>query len=202
MGIQHQSIPGHWNYFLVLEADVQAVSRWIEFSESNNSTYSIELARLLMTAAAEVDVVAKLLCANIGDKKADNIKRYRKVLKAAVPDLMHAVVEMPAHGLTFTPWSNWDSKDENKHPDWWTANNKVKHHRGEHFDRATLKNVLNATAGLLLLLVLYYGKTTTHLFPPKNFQPRTFAMLEGQLGPASILRLLVPEGVPWEMAAQ
>ena len=59
MGIEHQPVPHDWNYFFCLEEDIIALSRWIEFSAENERDYSIELARLLMTAGAEVDVVAK-----------------------------------------------------------------------------------------------------------------------------------------------
>ena len=59
MGIEHQPVPHDWNYFFCLEEDIIALSRWIDFSAENERVYSIELARLLMTAGAEVDVVAK-----------------------------------------------------------------------------------------------------------------------------------------------
>ena len=59
MGIEHQPVPPDWNYSFCLEEDIIALSRWIEFSAENERVYSIELARLLMTAGAEVDVVAK-----------------------------------------------------------------------------------------------------------------------------------------------
>ncbi|MDY6948842.1 MAG: hypothetical protein SXG53_24370, partial [Pseudomonadota bacterium] len=58
-----------------------------------------------------------------------------------------------------------------------------------------LKNALNATAGLLILLVLLYGADQAYLFPaPKLFVPHTFAAKEGEA-----LRLFTPDGanVPW-----
>jgi hypothetical protein len=199
MGIAHQPVLPHWQYFLALEEDVARTSRWIEFEEANLKVYSIELARLLMTAAAEADVIAKLLCRNIDKKaKAETIGGYRTVLLAAVPDLIGAQVVLPAHGMTLTPWANWKVDKADLHPEWWTANNKVKHHRDMHFSRATLKNVLNATSGLLLLLLLYYSKEVTHVGMPKHFRPLAFANLEGAPD-WSALRLLVQDGVPWGM---
>jgi hypothetical protein len=44
----------HWNYPLVIETDVNRLSRYVEFCGDNFKTYSVELARLLMTSAAEV----------------------------------------------------------------------------------------------------------------------------------------------------
>ncbi len=196
MAKSHYEIPAHLNYFLCIEDDLQRLSRWIEFSPDNEAVYSIELARLLMTASAEVDVVAKALCKSIDKKsKAENIKDYYSVLIAAVPMLPSAKVLMPRYGLTFCPWSNWGIEDKYTSPDWWTGNNDVKHHRAEHFYQANLKNVLNATAGLLLLLLLLYSKDSHYLSPaPKLFLPRSFAILEGES-----LRLLIPDEtkLPW-----
>ena len=51
----------HWNYFLAFDSDAEKLSRYIEFTTDNFEAYSIELVRLLLSAASEVDVVAKLL---------------------------------------------------------------------------------------------------------------------------------------------
>jgi hypothetical protein len=135
-----------------LEDDLLQLSRWIEFSADNETVYSIELARLLMTAAAEVDVVAKALCKAIDrERNASSINVYQSVLLQAVPMLPQAQVEMPRFGMLFQPWSNW--AEPTTPPDWWQGNNKVKHHRAEHFRQANLKNVLNAIAALLVLLL-------------------------------------------------
>ena len=47
----------HWNYFLAIEKDLEHLSRYIEFSDANLGTYSIELTHLLLSASSEVDVV-------------------------------------------------------------------------------------------------------------------------------------------------
>jgi hypothetical protein len=54
------------------------LSRYVEFHENNFNCLSIEIARILLASAAEVDVVSKLLCKTINPKsRADNIHRYR-----------------------------------------------------------------------------------------------------------------------------
>lgn len=194
MAIEHHEIPAHLNYFLCIEDDLQRLSRWIEFSPDNEAVYSIELARLLMTASAEVDVVAKALCKAIdNESKASDIHAYQSKLIKAVPMLSDAKVLMPRYGMTFNPWESWHEKKNP--PDWWRGNNKVKHHRAEHFNQANLKNVLNATAGLLLLLLLFYSKESIYLYPtPRFFVPSSFAVMEGEA-----LRLVIADGteLPW-----
>lgn len=147
-----------------------------------------------MTASAEADVIAKRLCAIIDPaRRASSINAYQSVLCQALPAIPSAEVEMPRYGMTFRPWSNWQRADSP--PDWWQGNNKVKHHRAEHFKQANLKNVLNATAALLVLLLLYLKSQNMHHIEPLNlFSPRTIAMPNGVQ-----LLLLVPDGsnVPW-----
>ena len=179
MGIEHQQVPHDWNYFFCLEEDIIALSRWIEFSSENEGVYSIELARLLMTASAEVDVVAKSLCSIIKpEAKASSISAYKSVLLEAFPDRPDSTVYIPRFGKSLHPWSTW--RKEKASPLWWSANNKVKHHREEHFTQANLKNVLNSVAALFVLLVLRTARDRPSLDPgPTVFEPGTYAFRDG-----------------------
>lgn len=145
----------HWNYFLALEKDLENLSRYIEFCQSNFNCYSLELARILLASASEVDVVAKQLCQklNLGSE-ADNIHHYRDEIKIVYPQLPDFKVLIPRYGLTLLPWSNWNRSQGV--PIWWTAYNKVKHHRNTDFKRANLKNVLNAVSGLFVVTLYFY----------------------------------------------
>lgn len=80
--------------------------------------------------------------------------------------------------MLFAPWEEWQKPKSP--PLWWTANNKVKHHRQEHFVDANLKNVLNATAGLLLLLAISYDHVARVVKPgPALFLPKEYASVCG-----------------------
>jgi hypothetical protein len=154
MGIEESKIPQHWNYFLALEEDLSRLSRYLELTQDNFKAYSLELARILFAAASEVDVVAKRLCERIeGAADADSINKYRSAIAPAYPEFATATVSLPKFGLSLTPWEQW-GKDQN--PVWWTAYNKVKHHRHTDFEKANLKNALNAVAGLFVLLLFFY----------------------------------------------
>ena len=147
----------HWNYFLALEADIEKLARYVEFTNENFNTYSIELAHLLLAISSEVDVVARQLCSNLeSTSRAENIEGYRTIIKRNLPSIATETITIPRYGLTLNPWQNW-ANDES--PNWWKDHNKVKHSRNEHFEKANLSNVLNAMAGLFLLVLHYYKNT-------------------------------------------
>lgn len=144
----------HWGYFLALEEDAERLSRYIEFSELNKDTYSLEIARLLLTAASETEVVARQLCCKIKDgSKAGNINEFAAEILPVFPHLNDLVVRIPRFELEFQPWEDWT---ETSRPSWWGSYNKIKHERHENFDKATLYNFLNALAGLFTLLLLLF----------------------------------------------
>jgi len=154
MGIQQTETPQHWNYLLSIEEDLFTLFRFVEPTESNMSTYSLELARILFSASSEVDVVAKLICNNLNsDTIAKNINDYRQIITDLIPRFYEVTVHLPRYGLILNPWKNWGSE---KNPDWWKAYNNVKHERNEHFQDANLMSTLNSVAALYVMLLFFY----------------------------------------------
>ncbi len=144
----------HWSYYLTVVQDLMAVSRHVELAEDNYSTYSIELVRMLLAIGSEIDVVAKVLCRQANPTtSAANMDEYRTILMGTYPSLTAVEVSMPKHGLTFTPWLEWRQA---ANPSWWRVYNKVKHERNEYYREANLRNVLQATAGLCVLVCYLY----------------------------------------------
>jgi hypothetical protein len=147
----------HWNYFVALTQDLERISRYIEFHEENYSTYSVELAHLLLSASSEIDVVSKLLCDFIDPATtAENINHYRDIITGGWPAMVDEKVYIPRYNLVLDPWENWRTGTTN--PDWWQSYNKVKHERNAHFSKANLKNTLNSMAALLVVIVHYYAR--------------------------------------------
>lgn len=73
----------YWQYFAALDSDLLRISRYVEFASPNMDTYSIEFARLILSAGSEIDVLAKVLCDQHGLTIAsDNINGYRDALTA------------------------------------------------------------------------------------------------------------------------
>lgn len=145
----------HWNYFLAIERDLERLSRFVEFDERNYGCFSLEIARILLAAGAEVDVVCKQVTqAASPGIKAENINAYRDVLVQAHAAIPGFEVMIPRHGLSLNPWEAWGRPDGV--PAWWTAYNKTKHNRNTHFERANLKNALNAVAGVFVVTLYLY----------------------------------------------
>jgi hypothetical protein len=172
MAITSRKIESHWNYLLAIEGDLERLSRFIEFDRHNFECFSVEITRILLTSGAEVDVVCKQICKKLNSaSSANNISHYRDEICAAYPHIPDFEVLLPRYGLTLTPWINWNMS--NNPPEWWSAYNKIKHHRDAEYNQANLKNGLNAVCGLfVMVLYLYKEKAITGGLapPPKLLQ--------------------------------
>jgi hypothetical protein len=154
MAVAQLPVRPHWNYFLALDSDLSRLSRYVEFHPDNYGCFSLEIARVQLAAASEVDVVAKLLCKKINPKsKAEKIDQYRAEVLATFPQIAQFEVVAERFGLTMRPWREWA---EGKSPLWWTAYNDVKHQRDTHFKKASLENMLHAVAGLFVVCLYFY----------------------------------------------
>jgi hypothetical protein len=156
----------HWQYFLAIESDLEATSRFVEFSQKNYATYSIEFARILLSCGSEVDVVAKALCQKIDPLgKYEKIDNYRPTITGAYKKLSTIEISLPRYGLAIKPWEKW-SGDSN--PSWWKSYNNVKHHRNTCFEEANLENAIRSIGGLFALVLYYYKED---LSKPDFFWP-------------------------------
>jgi hypothetical protein len=175
MAIVTGKIEPHWNYLLALERDLAQISRFVEFDSRNFECFSLEIARVLLAAAAETDVVAKQVCQSLNSQSsAETITAYRDELTAAYPRIATFTVELPRFGLTLHPWDEW--RRPTGVPIWWTAYNKTKHERHTLYHQANLKNTLNAVAGLFVLVLYLYKSKAEHgeLVPiPELLRPGT-----------------------------
>ena len=145
----------HWNYFIALENDIDNISHYIELSRYNKNTYSIELAKLLMTASSEIDVILKMIC-NIYGEKTENINEYKNCVKKYCKNMINEKYFINKYLMSGKPWFCWSKKDD-KNPIWWKAYNSVKHSRNISFRDAKLENVLNAVGALLICNIYYYS---------------------------------------------
>lgn len=188
MAITIRTTSVHWNYFLALENDLQKLSRYVEFAEANFDCFSLEISRILFAAASEADVVAKQLCRKISAKSAaSSVHPYRRTIMQAYPGFADFKVTIPRFGMEpFKPWERWKLPDGV--PIWWTAYNKVKHHRNTEYHQGNLKNALNSVGGLFILILYLYRENAENakLLPipslfrvtDENFDGTTFNDVE------------------------
>ncbi len=108
----------HWNFFLAIENDLKNLNRFIDFSEENSQTFSLETARILMAACAELDVVLKQLCQVLNPASTpNNINEYHDIIISNIPSFKGFKVLIPSQKMEQIPWDTWEL---NKPPAWWT----------------------------------------------------------------------------------
>jgi hypothetical protein len=175
----------HWNYFLALESDLKTISRYVEIHEANLNTFSIGLTQLFLATCSEIDVVLKEICKIVSLQKGQSINHYYQVVAEKVPLLFEKSVLLPLYQIQLWPFQHWL---QNQPPKWWTAYNKVKHHRNTNYADANLSNTLNALAALYVLIYelmrIYKGKSDMEFSGKlifKHLQPaQELFMLEGE----------------------
>lgn len=170
----------HWDYFLALEEDLAQLSRYIELHEDNFATYSIECARLLGSSCAEVEAVLKL---GAGLSTRDKFKRCFGELGEDAQQLVESYTTVRRGGLVLFPWAQWSNTSG---PDWWEANNQIKHGRSANYRQANLGHAVNALAGLFSALLVSFRRLDMSQVMPA---PHLFRAHE-RLG----LHCMTPEG--------
>jgi len=156
LGKEHKMTLPHWEYFLAIESDLSASTRFVEFTAENFAVYSIEFAHILLSSSSEVDVIAKSLSNMLfPDRSHQNINDYREAITQSFSRFANIEVRIPRYGLSLQPWKAW-ARDEN--PIWWKSYNKVKHERNTFYKEANLENALNAVAGLFSLVLFLYRR--------------------------------------------
>ncbi len=144
----------YWQYFLAIESDLEATVRFVEPSHRNFNTYSIEFAKVLLTASSEVDVICKLLARDIDSTlRSDNIGEHRTVIIEKYPHFPEMQILVPRYELKFEPWLPWAT---GLNPEWWQSYNAVKHERHTSFPMANQNNAFQSVAGLFCLLAYLY----------------------------------------------
>lgn len=147
----------HWRYFLSLEREFCDTLRYVEFTPAQQNVYSFEYARLLILVCSELDVLFKVICTSVEPSNdADSIEKYFACVTTKYR-VQSEVVRVDRYSSRIAPFEHWN---EHAPPSWWTAHNKVKHHRHEHFEQATLSNTLQALSGLFVANLLVLNEFT------------------------------------------
>lgn len=147
----------HWDYFLLLEKDLIALSDYIELSEENFNAYGPRLAQFVLSVGSELDVVLKFFLqirstdfARYG-KQNLNMGHYRKALqKIAKSQFETACVKLARADLALTPWAH-TLGDLDVPISWWRNYNNVKHERSKYYVDANLETALMLFSALFIV---------------------------------------------------
>ncbi|MCF7849793.1 MAG: hypothetical protein K9M45_13160 [Kiritimatiellales bacterium] len=149
----------YWQYFLKLESDFHAATRYIPCSKENEATCSIEFAQQLVCISTECEAIIKKLCKTIDHKSpADNMGHYKRTLLKKFPEIHKAPVYLDRFHRTVHPLAEWGNSGGRI--EWWNAYQDVKHHRDSNFEKANLKNTLHALCALLILELYLYASVS------------------------------------------
>jgi hypothetical protein len=169
--------PEHYTRaFLIIQADILKLFEYIEPSDINNTSYSYRIHELLMRVCIEVEANFKAVFReNIytptfssgkraGQPRIDkdwNINDFKLINKTHHLD--DYSIELPfwkGSQNIRKPFINWKT---NGSLEWYQAYNQSKHDRLNNFEKANLKNLIDAYCGLCVLL--------TSQFRDVDFQP-------------------------------
>ena len=168
-------IKKYWNYYLRIEEEFYNTRNFVEFSEDNFGTYSIEYLKLYLSVCSEIDVVGKYIAKSFNNSsKPNNIMEWWKEIieKLKFENKYLYDVEISFIDIkTIIPWENFNypNNPNANSPAWWRTYNDVKHNRTEidkdthkeFFTQANLQNVISAFAGLYVLEKSYIKSIAT-----------------------------------------
>lgn len=172
-------IRDYWSYYIELEEQLVSTKRYVDFSELNNKTFSVEYLKLLQATCGEIDVVAKVLSEYIDptfmSQRYINIQKWGFVIQQAFPNIENTAVRFNNDYIVI-PWHHWAYKKHEYRngsvrydlakgkdtPKWWRAYNALKHERTSayrkgktNYVQANLGNVISAMAALYILEQLF-----------------------------------------------
>ncbi len=176
----------YWEYFLSLEDDLERCTKYVDFAAKNYKTFSNEFAKIIMSASAEFENVAKDLCGLIDpscNPNKINIESIYKTIGKEYPKMFTIRVLVTRYKLTLRPFNKWTAT---KRPEWWSDGyNQIKHDRTNNFEKANLEYALLSTSGLFVVILYFHQKMSGGIHVDINRAPSLFD-LENKTGGANI----------------
>ncbi|MDF1739615.1 MAG: hypothetical protein P1U86_10685 [Verrucomicrobiales bacterium] len=171
MSVKH-SLP-HWNYYRLLEQDLEDSFRYVHFCRDHFDVYSDHFARIILTAATEIEnVLYDFAVWSKYTPTPKNIVQHFDSVTARFPSLPTMQMVMPRYSLMLTPFEGWSSGAS---PEWWSKGyNKIKHERTHHPDAPKLIYATRAVAALQVILLHYYRVKFGACTMPAELMPRLF----------------------------
>lgn len=130
-------------------------------ARSNSAVYGPAISQILATCAMEVEALMRAVFeANTG-KAESNVNDWHRLLPHMRLDEWQTELSYFPEWSWIRPFYGWS---QHRPPDWWTANNKLKHEATRSW-RADLGTVIAAAAAILVLLEAQFGPRVTYMLP-------------------------------------
>ena len=148
------------SYELIIN-DLKRLFEFIEPSDDNLKTYSHRTFELLLRAATEFETNCKRILEANGYSKSGNLNilDYYKINSSSKLSEYKVILEIwRPDRKEIHPFANWNSGTHELK--WYKAYNNAKHDRHLNFSDASLHSVLEAIAGLFVILFSQFGINT------------------------------------------
>lgn len=155
----NEFIEVYWNYYCQVESDFFALESFCAIDKLNDHSYSIKYLQLIQSICGEIDTICKRLCSCLDESLDINtcgINDYKNILMTYYPQIAkEKVIINRSLYREIKPWQSWEHKNT---PHWWSAYNKVKHHRDEiwngkeAYKHANQKTTIEALSALYIVI--------------------------------------------------
>ncbi|MDO4835336.1 MAG: hypothetical protein Q4B07_02615 [Clostridia bacterium] len=160
--MEKSALNNTWYYFMSLERDLEATSRYIE-PKGQEKVYSFEFSKIIILSCTEIETLMKRICFKINQQQCGNIGEYKSVILARFPKIVMTEVSVPRLEKVIRPFENWD----NGPLSWWNVYVNIKHNRESSFNEASYINAATSLAALYIL-ILYFGELTNEQIRDAN----------------------------------
>ena len=164
--------------YKILENDLKVLFEYVEPCDNNLHTTSFRLYELLLRSCTELETNCKRILEangyNLGS--CPSMSDYCKVEYATKLSEYEAVLDYwRPNRRVLKPFENWSTSQSLS---WYQAYNQVKHDRQVNFEKACLDNVINAVAGVLIILNSQFDFLTLTPYQANTF----YFQVEGEVG--------------------
>jgi len=142
------------HYFISLEQELENSFNYIEPENDNLKCYGAKYVSLLNSVCIEFESLSKILIKHHRPKTVvGTIGEIKQNLLELFPNFSENEVEITRLNESRAPFKEWS---EDSKLDWWSAYTDIKHNRIKNYSNASLSNVLDGMAALIVIIV-YLG---------------------------------------------
>ena len=179
----------------IIENELIDLFNYIEPHDRNLKTFSHKTYELLLRASTEFETNCRSILTDNNYRKSPedmNIIDYNKINISSKLSEYSVIMETWSSGeKTFIPFKDWTVSGKNL--GWYQSYNYVKHNRNTKFREASFSNLLNAVAGLFVVL---FSQFFVSVFNPyqTDVSGFNFKLNDGSIyGDASLFRINCPK---------